>query len=600
MKRESRDEYKKRKEIEEARKAGTLPPERDNEGNMINPHIPEYMSKAPWYLNQEEGSGLKHQRLKEKERLDAIEAGKKRRFVTHRAKKYRKGACKNCGSMSHKTKNCMERPRKRGAFITGQDIAADETVVQEHASTWVGKRDRWAGYDAAMHQKKISAMYKLAEEKRQQVREEMKQKKRMEEEKKKMAKKEENGKEDESGDETSDSSTDDDTDRDTDDEDRVRDEEDGQFTHKHATSLKSTVRNLRIREDLPKYLRNLDTNSAHYDPKTRSMRANPTPNVPLDQLDYAGDNFVRYSGDAKKLAATQVFAWEAYDKGTNVNLQADPTLAAVMQKKVKKRKEELKRKREENILSTYGEQNKYKAPDRSLLFGETEQEVRYTKDGRIKGSTEMTNKIPLTKYEENVVLKNGHTHVFGSYYDVETRSWGFACCFQTSRLAYCTGESGKEAVMRSKAMRQQIVERDDDEDGAAETTTTSSSAALPYTSKKELYGYDESSKTELDPKKLKEAIRKQQKKRGRDVVEDDRERKYHSLNLDDDVTAEDMEAYRMTKIRKDDPMAKFLEGNNEDDNDNGHSSVSSSEERRRKKKKKRDKKKKKKRNKRRK
>ena len=215
----------------------------------------------------------------------------------------------------------------------------------------------------------------------------------------------------------------------------------------------------------------------------------------------------------------------------------------------------------------------------------------------------MTNRIPLTKYEENVVLKNGHTHVFGSYYDVETRSWGFACCFQTSRLAYCTGESGKEAVLRSKAMRQQIVERDDDEDGAApaaETTTTSSSAALPYTSKKELYGYDESSKTELDPKKLKEAIRKQQKKRGRDVVEDDRERKYHSLNLDDDVTAEDMEAYRMTKIRKDDPMAKFLEGNNEDDNDNGHSSVSSSEERRRKKKKKRDKKKKKKRNKRRK
>ena len=70
-----------------------------------------------------------------------------------------------------------------------------------------------------------------------------------------------------------------------------------------------------------------------------------------------------------------------------MNLQADPTLAAVMQKKVKKRKEELKRKREENILSTYGEQNKYKAPDRSLLFGETEQEVRYTKDGRIKGST---------------------------------------------------------------------------------------------------------------------------------------------------------------------------------------------------------------------
>ena len=35
------------------------------------------------------------------------------------------------------------------------------------------------------------------------------------------------------------------------------------------------MRNLRIREDTAKYLRNLDPNSAHYDPKTRSMRKNP-------------------------------------------------------------------------------------------------------------------------------------------------------------------------------------------------------------------------------------------------------------------------------------------------------------------------------------
>jgi pre-mRNA-processing factor SLU7 len=415
-KRESRDEYKKRKEIEEARKAGTLPPERDNEGNLINPHIPEYMSKAPWYLNQEEGAGLKHQRLKEKERLDAIEAGKKRRFVTHRAKKYRKGSCKNCGSMSHKTKDCIERPRKRGAYLTGKDIAADEVVKHVQASTWVGKRDRWAGYDAEKHQKKINAIYKLAEQKRQQVREEQKQKKVMED----TTRKKDGGDGEEEGEDSdSDSSTDDDdTDRDTDDEDRIRDEMDGQFQSKHATFLKSTVRNLRIREDLPKYLRNLDTNSAHYDPKTRSMRANPTPNVPLDQLTYAGDNFVRYTGDAKKLAATQVFAWEAYNEGMNVNMQADPTMAAVMQKKVKKRKEELKKRREEKVLSTYGEQSEYKVQDRSLLFGETETEVRYTRDGRIKGSSSDVTKdvIPLTKYEQNVVLRNGHKNVFGSWY----------------------------------------------------------------------------------------------------------------------------------------------------------------------------------------
>ena len=37
--------------------------------------------------------------------------------------------------------------------------------------------------------------------------------------------------------------------------------------------MKTTQRNLRIREDTPKYLRNLDLNSAYYDPQARSMRA---------------------------------------------------------------------------------------------------------------------------------------------------------------------------------------------------------------------------------------------------------------------------------------------------------------------------------------
>merc|ERR1711998_826589 len=58
----SRDEMRKNKEIEEMRKAGTLAPEVDEDGNMINPHIPLYMSQAPWYLNASEGSGLKHQK----------------------------------------------------------------------------------------------------------------------------------------------------------------------------------------------------------------------------------------------------------------------------------------------------------------------------------------------------------------------------------------------------------------------------------------------------------------------------------------------------------------------------------------------------------
>ena len=58
-----------------------------------------------------------------------------------------------------------------------------------------------------------------------------------------------------------------------------------------------TVRNLRIREDTAKYLLNLDVNSAHYDPKSRSMREDPQPNKPANEKTFQGDNFVRKGGD---------------------------------------------------------------------------------------------------------------------------------------------------------------------------------------------------------------------------------------------------------------------------------------------------------------
>lgn len=57
------------------------------------------------------------------------------------------------------------------------------------------------------------------------------------------------------------------------------------------------MRNLRIREDTAKYLLNLDPESAHYDPKSRSMREDPQPNRPDTEKSFRGDNFVRKNGD---------------------------------------------------------------------------------------------------------------------------------------------------------------------------------------------------------------------------------------------------------------------------------------------------------------
>lgn len=47
----SKDDYKKAKELEEARKAGTAPPEVDEDGNAVNPHIPSYIANAPCTYN---------------------------------------------------------------------------------------------------------------------------------------------------------------------------------------------------------------------------------------------------------------------------------------------------------------------------------------------------------------------------------------------------------------------------------------------------------------------------------------------------------------------------------------------------------------------
>lgn len=87
------------------------------------------------------------------------------------------------------------------------------------------------------------------------------------------------------------------------------------------TKTRITVRNLRIREDTAKYLRNLDVDSAHYDPKTRSMRENPNKDIAPENLTYAGDNFVRASGQAPEMAKLQLFAWQAHDRGNDIHFQ---------------------------------------------------------------------------------------------------------------------------------------------------------------------------------------------------------------------------------------------------------------------------------------
>lgn len=288
---------------------------------------------------------LKHQRTKEAEEID-IEAHHIRGLVrpTEPAQKYRKGACENCGSMTHKATDCLERPRKVGARFNPKDIRPDE-FVRTAKLTFDGKRDRWAGYDAEGYAEVVESFEKAEEEKRRIKDAELEEAKKL---------KMENGQVS-SNESTASSSIFTSSDSDSDDEERTE-EAAPVLGEKRDPKSRISVRNLRLREDTAKYLRNLDPDSAHYDPKTRSMRDNPNPDKPSDPclMPFEGDNFVRMSGDATKIPEMQIFAWQAAQRGVDVNLAANPSLVEKMHKEHEAQKSEEAKWREKLLAEAYG------------------------------------------------------------------------------------------------------------------------------------------------------------------------------------------------------------------------------------------------------
>ena len=93
----SHEDFRRAKELEEARKAGLAPAALDEEGKEINPHIPQYMASAPWYLNSDHPS-LKHQKDWRQHADDDMSMGYDRGKKVFQAAKYRKGACQKCAS----------------------------------------------------------------------------------------------------------------------------------------------------------------------------------------------------------------------------------------------------------------------------------------------------------------------------------------------------------------------------------------------------------------------------------------------------------------------------------------------------------------------
>lgn len=622
---ESIADRKKSRELAEARQSGAVAPAVDvKTGAMINPHNPEFITKRPWYLGEDAGPSLDHQAdpTRDKVLLSMKSADE---IVKQERHKYKQKALKQqmevgmwveamrCGngpyricqiikiakkgtefdlkyedgSVERKVKfkpssKSLYKPRIRMTKTGARSLTVDEKIHGKES--YDSKRDKYHGYDHEAHTQKVARVFSERDELRKALRQD------------KLKKQDKEGKETKGS-----SESDSDVDNsaaggDSDDEFVQRDEDERVITTRLArqggvggAQMKVTARNLRIREDTAKYLRNLDPNSAYYDPKSRSMRDNPNPEVPHEEAQFAGDNFARISGDAVKLAETQLFAWDATEKSatTEMHPQANPSQVELLKKKFQNKSAEIQLQKKRKVLDKYGGQEyldgsgglanvgdskkledlEAQAQERKIRFGVSVESAQYSKDGRLltmSGSMVRAAPVPQkSKYEEDIFL-NGHTAVWGSFFHIGAFQWGYADDHSLMKNSYCTGDAGRMANDEANEMQYGT--------GVAGSAALAQARGMlkalpkglnggngnkfePPSSRSKLYGEAEVG-AKIDQSKVHTILEKmkQQEPEGKDLQH---KRKYNSLQTEVEVTAEEMEAYRLRKERSSDPMAKI-------------------------------------------
>lgn len=524
-------------------------------------------------------------------------------------------------------------------FHTADTASTNATAAV--ASTYTSKRDQYHGYDRDKHNAMVGQKFEQKLALRRELRQKRAQNQPADDDETKKSNINDNKKNsnkntgsdsdsdwNDSDVEGSDNNRDND---DSDDEDFVQqDADDRVMTTRLArqggvggAQMKVTARNLRIREDTAKYLRNLDVHSAYYDPKSRSMRDHPHPDQHFAdttmEADFAGDNFARISGDAVALAQQQLFAWEnngsgadmndndqktSHDgTGTNSSLhavhpQANPSQAEMMHKQLKSKALDAKREAQRAVLEKYGgaeyldgkgglakavgesspiapaatSSSSLPASNRSLRFGvSTASEQQYNRDGtRVattndsKASNNKRSIAPLiSKYEENI-FRNGHTTVWGSFFHKGAWMWGYADDHSLMKQSYCTGIPGRAANDDAHEMTYGTGRAGSAALAQARAllpaTTGASSAKSRSVANAQSDLYEQTvNPNVLDDRKVKEALARQQ---GEGGIDNNRKRqKYNSMHADFDMTPEIMEAYRLGKETTRDPMAAL--GDNE-------------------------------------
>jgi len=396
-----------------------------------NIYIPNFISKQPFYVSglEDKDDTLGHQRSRHSQALEEEQARAAAILLAAKGKKtgpartkWVKGACENCGAMGHKKKDCLERPRKVGAKFTGKDIQADRVVTEVNLG-YEAKRDTYATYDPKQYAEVVEEYNMIEEARRAALQAQGK------------APGQKNG-----------------DDLDGDEEGEQLEQEGFKYAEESdmGRDRSTTKQSMRIREDTAKYLLNLDSDSAKYNPKKRAL-VDAGAVADKSAALFAEESFLRASGEAAAFERAQRYAWEAQEKSgdTSLHLQANPTAGEIMRKKESEEREAKRRKKEEQLASLYGTQPTVPEALREAIT-ESEHFVEYDEQtGLIKGAPR---KAAKSKYVEDVLINN-HTSVWGSWWS--DFKWGYACCHSLVKNSYCTGETGRLASEKKDLWDQQ-------------------------------------------------------------------------------------------------------------------------------------------------
>lgn len=96
-----------------------------------------------------------------------------------------------------------------------------------------------------------------------------------------------------------------------------------------------------------------------------------------------GDNQYRMNGQALEFKKLNIHAWEAFEKGQDIHMQAAPSQAELLYKNFKIIKEKLKSQMKNAIMEKYGNVAAEEELPKELLLGQTETQVEYDRAGRI-------------------------------------------------------------------------------------------------------------------------------------------------------------------------------------------------------------------------